>query len=466
VIAAPYIMFFDKFIRHALLDWMASSLQDVVLIVDEAHNLPEYSRELESADLSAIALKLAEREVDEFGDPEVSDGISLRDFIAIVNEVLDKTVDEYLIDEDGIIPQSHLEEELMFRTRLTSKGLSGLLSQVSNFGEMVRDQKRIAGRLPRSYVHGTAGFLSFWQGLDEGEYVKLITEGDARAFEAYCMDAAIACKPIAECHASVHMSGTLRPLADYRQSIGLPKDARLAEIESPFPPEHRLVLHVDDVTTKYEDVERDDSMTERIADHITELVTGLARSTIIFYPSYALMDRISKKTALALAGRKVYFEQKDLGQGEFMRLVEEFRLTPGRSVFHAISGGRISEGMDFPGQEMDLAVIAGIPYPKPTAKQRALQHFCEIRFGNGWEHAVKAPTARKLQQAVGRLIRSETDRGVAVILDKRAVHFREILPARKTESLLDDVREFFEKPPLEHAVTHTAAPPSRRGLQL
>lgn len=150
VVTAPYIMFFDGFIRHALMDWMASSLADIVLIVDEAHNLPGYARELESARLSNFALKLAQKEVDEFGDPEVAEGTSLRDVLSMTEELLDKTVEEYLIDEDGIIPQSHLEAELMFRTKLTSRGIKGMLTQMANFGEMVRDNRKLIGRLPRS----------------------------------------------------------------------------------------------------------------------------------------------------------------------------------------------------------------------------------------------------------------------------------------------------------------------------
>ena len=447
VIAAPYIMFFDGFIRHALMDWMGCALYDIVLTVDEAHNLPAYARELESADLSSVALRLAVKEVDEFGDPEVADGISLRDFFAIVSEILDKTVDEYLIDEDGIIPQSHLEEELMFKTHLTSRGLTGLIAQVANFGEMVRDHRKLAGRLPRSYIHGTGGFLSFWQQLEESEYVKLVLQDDKRekAFEAYCLDSSIACRPIMECHASVHMSGTLKPLDEYRQSIGLPKDAVLADIPSPFPPGNRLVLYSDDVTTKYEDVERDETMTDKIADHISDLVVGIPRSTIVFYPSYALMKRIAPKISFSTGGRMVYFEDREMDQGEFMKVVSDFKLQPRRALLHAISGGRVSEGIDFPGEEMELAIIAGIPYPKPTAKQRALEHFCELRFGRGWERAVKAPTARKLQQAIGRLIRSETDTGVAVVLDKRAVHFVDSLAARRSADLVADVKRFFEE---------------------
>jgi len=466
VVTAPYIMFFDGFIRHALLDWMASSLQDIVLIVDEAHNLPAYARELESAALSEVALKLAQKEIDEFGDPEVCEGISLRDFLLMIEECLEKAVEEYLIEEDGIIPQSQLEEELMFATHLTSRGIAGIISQVSNFGEMVRDHRRLAGRLPRSYVHGTAGFLSFWHTLEESEYVKLITKyEDVGAFEAYCLDSSIACKPIAECHSSIHMSGTLRPLDEYRDSVGLPKDARLADVPSPFPPQNRLVLFVDDVTTKYEDIERDDGMLDRMAARITDIAQQVPRSTIAFYPSYALMQKISSKTSLQLLGRQVFFESRGMDQGNFMKVVKDFKLAPGKAFLHAIAGGRVSEGIDFPGIELEVAVLAGIPYPKPTAKQRAFQHFCELRFGQGWERAVKAPTARKLQQAIGRLIRSETDRGVAIILDKRAVHFADTIAPVKTSDAVDRIKQFFEQAPIAATV---AAEPSRRrrGLQL
>lgn len=447
VVTAPYIFFFDGFIRHALMDWMSCSLQDIVLVVDEAHNLPSYARELESAMLSEVALRLAEKEVDEFGDPEVAEGISLRDFLMMTAEVLDKSVEEYLIDEDGIIPQSHLEEELMFRTHLTSKGLAGLLSQAANFGEMVRDNRKLAGRLPRSYLHGTAGFLTFWQTLEESEYVKLITKYETtKAFEAYCLDSTIACKPIAECHASVHMSGTLRPLKEYRDSIGLPKDSLLREIASPFPEENRLVVYVDDVTTKYEDMERDDRMVEKISERIVEIISKVPRSTIVFYPSYAMLERLSSKTRFAWGGRNVYFERRDMSQGDFMKVVSDFKTSPGKALLHAIAGGRVSEGIDFPGAELELAIVAGIPYPKPTAKHRALQHFCEIKYGQGWEMAVKAPTERKVQQAIGRLIRSESDVGAAIILDKRAVHFLESVKARKSIDPVRDIEEFFGAP--------------------
>jgi len=104
----------------------------------------------------------------------------------------------------------------------------------------------------------------------------------------------------------------------------------------------------------------------------------------------------------------------------------------------------VSEGIDFPDRELEVAVMVGIPYPKPTAKQKALQYYYDLRFGKGWDYTVKAPTARRLLQSIGRLIRSEQDRGVAVILDRRAVQFKEYLPGlRETADAALDVKSFW-----------------------
>jgi DNA excision repair protein ERCC-2 len=453
VVAAPYIMFFDGFIRRTLLDWMGCSLGDIALIVDEAHNLPSYARELKSSKLSEVTLRLAESEIDEFGDPEVAEGTSMSDLVGLLGDSLESAVEEYLIDEDGIIPQSFLEEELMFGTRQTSTKLNGTYIQLSNYGEMVRDARKGAGRLPRSYIHRMAGFLTHWHTLEEGEYVKLVVKSDTSAFEAYCLDASIACKPVLECHSSVHMSGTLRPLDDYVLSVGLPRDSVTAEIESPFPPHNRRIVFVDDVTTRYEDLERDPAIVNRIADHISSIVSACRRNTIIFYPSYATMHRVRPLVA-AVEGMQVYTEERSMGQGDLMDTVQQFKSAQGNAVMHAVSGGRVSEGIDFPGDEMELAIIVGIPYPKPTSRHRALQYFCEIKFGDGWKHAVKAPTERKLLQAVGRLIRSETDRGMAVVLDRRAAQFEEVLNASRCDSPAREVLDFFsERSPEDHATS-------------
>ncbi|MCL4438153.1 MAG: hypothetical protein M1616_02150 [Candidatus Thermoplasmatota archaeon] len=107
-------------------------------------------------------------------------------------------------------------------------------------------------------------------------------------------------------------------------------------------------------------------------------------------------------------------------------------------------GGRISEGINFPGDQLQVAIIVGIPYPKPDAKQKALQNYYEHRFRRGWEYAVTFPVAVKLRQAIGRLIRSQNDTGVAIILDRRASYFRKYIPGlRLSRNPVEDSEEFF-----------------------
>ena len=92
-----------------------------------------------------------------------------------------------------------------------------------------------------------------------------------------------------------------------------------------------------------------------------------------------------------------------------------------------------------------MVVIVGIPYPKPNARQRALSAFYDIKFGKGWEYTVHAPAARRLMQAVGRMIRSEEERGFAIILDKRAKHFATELPDMMVATQdLPELSGFFE----------------------
>ena len=114
-------------------------------------------------------------------------------------------------------------------------------------------------------------------------------------------------------------------------------------------------------------------------------------------------------------------------------------------LFFSVIGGRISEGMDFPAEQLEIAAIVGIPYPKPTARQRGLQRYYDIKFGKGWEYTVEAPTARKLLQSIGRLIRDEKDRGVAVILDNRAPRFKKyIRDIDESKNLMEDIRKFMD----------------------
>lgn len=442
VVAAPYVYFFSPFIRQRLLDWMNISEADLIVIIDEAHNLPEYARETRSFRLSAKVLELISKELDDFGDPEVLEGISIRDLAEEIKLLLKKAQEEYLIEDDGMIPPDFLEAGLMSSFSITSYALKAAAESIAEFGETIRDAKRKKGRLPRSYIFSLGNFLQLWMETYEEFYVKLIIGGDNPAFEAYCMDPAIACLPIFDCYASLHMSGTLSPLNEYRASIGVPEDAKSIILPSPFDPARRVVLYADDVTTRYEDLLKDEEIIRKMEDYTVAVCNACRKNTAVFFPSYTLMDRFLADRIVYRLKQRVFMERKGMQQHELMAEVNGFKNSQPAIIF-AVMGGRVSEGIDFPGSELEIEILEGIPYPKPTAKQRALLHYYEIKFGKGWEYTVKAPVTRRLLQTLGRLIRTEEDRGIALILDKRATQFSDKFRSTLSETPVNDILHFF-----------------------
>lgn len=446
VVTAPYAYFFVQFIRDTLLDWMSVPISDLVVIVDEAHNLPDYAREVKTLNLSRKALRHVEKEVNEFGNLEILDGVSILDIVSAMDEALDSAVEEYLLDEDGLLPTNFLEERLLHAFTLTSKMLELATRELMVQGEIIRERKKEAGRLPRSYIFSLGAFLNFWMNIEERYYVKLILGGDNPSFESYCLDPSIAAAPLLDCAASVHMSGTLSPLIEYRDSLGLPSSSPMNSFPSPFPKRNRRIFFVDDVTTKYEDLAQDQEIVEKIEDYIVNICNGVRRNTVVFFPSFNLLQRFLSDGILYRIKRKVHIEERGMSQSDLMETVTRFREGAEQgAVLFAVVGGRVSEGLDFPDRELELAFIVGIPYPKPTAKQRALLHYYEMKFGRGWEYTVRAPAYRRMLQAIGRLIRTDTDIGVAIILDRRAKQFSDRIELELTQDALGDVLRFFEE---------------------
>lgn len=446
LVTAPYIYFFNRFIRTRILEWMGCELDDIILIVDEAHNLPDYARDLESMELSIQTLQMAKREAVEFGNLRTSNGIFIADLMDNIKDIISAFQGQYLNadDSDAFLPPGEFLVELMRAYNTTSRNIKAMANDLVIHGQIIKDVRLRDGVLPRSYINSVGNFLLFWMEQQDENFVKLIHNHGNTKIEIYCLEPVYATKAVLDCHSSVHMSGTLSPLEEYRDSIGLPEDAALASFPSPFPKENRIVLYVDDVTTRYEDLARDDSLIPQMEDYITRLSGAFQKNIAFFFPSFRLLDRFLKDGLQFQLDKRCYVEEQGMKQSELMDLVEGFKSGHEEgTVLLSVVGGRLSEGMDYPGEDMELLVMVGIPYPKPTAKQKALEIFYDRKFGKGWEYAVKAPTTRRLLQTIGRLIRDERDRGVAVILDKRAKQFKSFInDLKQSFDVLKDCRDF------------------------
>ena len=198
--------------------------------------------------------------------------------------------------------------------------------------------------------------------------MRLIVGGENPRFEASCLDPSLACAFFHDCHASLHMSGTLAPLFEYRDSIGLPKDSVTRTFPSPFPKENRVVLYAEDVTTKFEEMALEAEILDRMIEHTISLCNVIDRNTVVFFPSYSLMDRFLAEGAVRRIHKPVLLEERGMPQAELMDTVSRFKLASAKgSVLFAVMGGRISEGIDFPDRELEMAILVG------QSGRRALQ---------------------------------------------------------------------------------------------
>ena len=176
VIVVPYIYVFDKTIRIMLFDWLSTSEDDILLVVDEAHNLPDYLRDLFSAQLSARMLNGCVFEAEKIGDPSIANGkISVSKFCKILSEIVDDLRDTYVygilengirrnmhVKSDAFIPSHELESEILSRLKITSITLRDIISDLIAYGEKIQDYRQKEGKLPRSYIHKLGIFLEFW----------------------------------------------------------------------------------------------------------------------------------------------------------------------------------------------------------------------------------------------------------------------------------------------------------------
>ncbi len=428
IVTAPYAFFFHPHIRRALLNWMQVTTDRLDLVIDEAHNLPSQLRELSTVSLPQESVRRARAEIAERGDFQLPDGPSASRFLDLVGAAVEELIHALVREDDAILPPSVFEDALLTALGGTSHRLDTWLGALATWGENLRDERRRERRLPRSWVHTVALTLLSWPQLEPPSYVKVATRLPRPALEAYALDPSSAARPVLDCHLSVHLSGTLTPLEEYRDALGLGPRARFLNVPSHFPPEHRRFLYDPTVTTRFEDLKNDPRAIQRLADRLVEVLQTLPVKTAVFFPSFELMHKVLESGLQSQLPGNVFIEYNKVPMGDLWRSIEGWKKDPEGTILIGVAGGRLSEGIDYPDEELEAVVLVGIPYPRPTAKREALRRYLDQTVGHGWEYTVEAPAQRAILQATGRMIRSEHDRGIAIILDRRAPAFASVLP--------------------------------------
>jgi DNA excision repair protein ERCC-2 len=221
-------------------------------------------------------------------------------------------------------------------------------------------------------------------------------------------------------YANVIMSGTLQPLEAFARITRLPESTVKFLVPSPFPKEHVFSAVSCGVTTSMEN--RTPAMYQKMIERINEVVNSTPTNTGIFTASFEVLNSLLAEGLENTLLKPLFHEKRGMTSKANEKLVGDFKACgeKGGAVFLGAQGGRTSEGVDFPGNQMNSVVVVGVPYAEPTPRVRAqIEYYDKCFPGLGREYGYVLPAMKKASQAAGRPIRTLEDRGAIIFLDYR-----------------------------------------------
>ncbi len=394
VIVTDYFYLFNPAIRDVFLSKIGKELESSIIIVDEAHNLPDRIKDLASERISLNVIDRAMQEAEKF-EYELPVLSELRAALDHVSSVVDDDNEAYV-------------ERAAFLSRISSVDPERLLK----IADVVREEQQ------RSYIGSVGSFLLAWGGDDEG-FSRIVTKQDANAVLSYrCLDPGVVAGPVVRSsYNTIFMSGTLSPTVMYAELLDIPLNSEDYTFKSPFPDANRLSLIVPQTTTKYQ--ARGDVMFLEQAKILAKGIDVVPGNSIVFFPSYYLRDKVGAHLQ-SLTKKTVFFEERGMGKQEREELLLRFdSYKNSGAVILGVMSGSFAEGVDFKGDMLKAVFVVGLPLARPDKETQALIKYYDEKFSRGWDYGYVFPAFNKILQSAGRAIRSERDRGALVFIDER-----------------------------------------------
>ncbi len=221
---------------------------------------------------------------------------------------------------------------------------------------------------------------------------------------------------IAAFHSAIAISATLEPLEFYRDVLGFPAErTRTFSFPSPFPEENRKVLVWDRVSTYFRSRSRDGGEVARI---IEEVVSARPGNYLACFSSYAYLREVLAHFSPSARERCVV-QSPGMTEAERDGVLSALREPGSARTVLAVQGGIFTEGVDYPGDMLIGAIVIGPGLPAVTYDEERVREHFEDRYQQGFEYAYLYPGMNRVIQCAGRVIRSETDTGVIVLLGER-----------------------------------------------
>ncbi len=226
---------------------------------------------------------------------------------------------------------------------------------------------------------------------------------------------------------AVFFSATLTPL-DYFQTMLASESAEALALPSPFPAENLAVFVADRLSTYYRHRERTKPEIARI---LNSLVRPHRGNYLLFFPSYQYMRMVLETFQSAGPDIDVIVQAPGMGERQREEFLARFETdNPRTLVGFAVMGGIFGEGIDLVGTRLSGAAVVGVGLPAIGLERELIREYFAARIEQGFEYAYMYPGINRVLQAAGRVIRTETDRGVVLLIDQRygSGHYHALLP--------------------------------------
>lgn len=229
--------------------------------------------------------------------------------------------------------------------------------------------------------------------------------------------------------ATIFFSATILPVTYYKEMLSdSPEDCAIY-IPSPFDKNNRKILLGQDVTTRY--AKRGISEYKRIYEYIKAVVNSKNGNYMVFFPSYRMMNEIYELAQAELQEtQQLMLQSPGMKEAERENFLKQFEEKQHVLAF-CIMGGIFSEGIDLDREKLSGAIVVGPGLPQVCHERNILMEYFNRKNGRtGFRYAYLYPGINKVFQAAGRVIRTEEDKGIILLLDERFVtrEYAELFP--------------------------------------
>ena len=374
-----------------------------LFLIDEAHNLVERGRQMYSAELCKENF-LAVKKLVKGEAPRFAKRLEACNKILLA---MKKECENYKV-LDNI---SHFGIQLM-----------NVLSETDRYLEECVDKE--VRETVLDFYFQERSFLNIYDGLDENYVIYTEYQENGRfVLKLFCVNpAANLQKCLDKGNSAVFFSATLLPIQYYKRLLSTEKDNYAVYIDSSFDTKKRLLMNGVDVSTRY--TMRSREMYQRYATYIFRVVKAKMGNYLIFFPSYRFMEDVYQEFTQLLASdeeeMELVIQQKHMDEEERENFLRAFEMGREKSLIgFGVLGGIFSEGIDLTNEKLIGTLIIGTGLPQVCNEREILKSYFDQKGLYGFDYAYRYPGMNKVLQAAGRVIRTEDDRGVILLLDER-----------------------------------------------